>query len=309
MLFADVIMLFFALWSAFSMRLGQFYVPDKTEFWLFLVTPFIAIPLFIHLGLYRAIIRYIGFKALWTIIKAVSLYAVTWSAIVFFIGTEGIPRSISLINWLAAILMIGGSRMIVRWWFAGIEITTGLVQKNTKRNVVIYGAGTAGIQLASVLGYSKEFKPIAFIDDKIELHKNTINSLRVYSIKELDKLILKSNIDEIFLALPSSSHVTRKRIIQLLEKYPVHVRTLPSMSEVADGKIKLEDIKEIDLEDLLGRDSVSPNISLFDACIKHKSVMVTGAGGSIGSELCRQILSRNPKNSFYLSSLNTICTV
>lgn len=294
MLFADVIVLFFALWASFSMRLGQFYTPEENVFWLFILAPFIAIPIFIKFGLYRAIVRYIGFKALWTIIKAVSFYAVIWSALIFLSGVSGVPRSVTLINWLAAILLIGGSRMIVRWWFAGIEITN-LVNKKNKRHVVIYGAGNAGIQLASVLGYSKEFSPVAFLDDKKELHKNTINGLPVNSIQDLDKLIIKLDVDEIFLALPSASHTARKRIIQLLEKYPVHVRTLPSMAEVADGKIKLEDIKEIDLEDLLGRDSVLPDKDLFDACIKQKTIMVTGAGGSIGSELCRQILSREPK--------------
>lgn len=304
MLLADVTMLFFALWASFSMRLGQLYIPNSSVYWLFLITPIIAIPLFIKLGLYRAIVRYIGFRALWTIIKAVTLYAVIWTIIVFSfgiegtsvdftLGIEGIPRTIPIINWLAAILMIGGSRMIVRWWFAGKDII-GPITKNNKRNVLIYGAGTAGMQLATVLSYSKEYNTAAFMDDKVELHNNTINALRVYSIQELDKVIVNLAIDEILLAIPSASHSTRKRVIQLLEKYPVHVRTLPSMTEVADGKIKLEDIKEIDLEDLLGRDSVSPNKTLFDSCIKNKVVMVTGAGGSIGSELCRQILTRGP---------------
>lgn len=293
MLITDMMMLFFALWASFSMRLGQFYIPEKAQLWLILIAPFIAIPIFIKFGLYRAIVRYIGFKALWTIIQAVSFYAVIWSALIFLSGINGVPRSVTLINWLAAILLIGGSRMVVRWWFAGVEITN-LTYKKEKRHVAIYGAGTAGIQLASVLGFSKEYAPVAFIDDYKELQNNTINGLRVYPITELDKLIIQLDIDEIFLALPSASHTTRKRIIQLLEKYPVHVRTLPSMTEVADGKIKLEDIKEIDLEDLLGRDSVSPDKKLFDACIKNKSVMVTGAGGSIGSELCRQILRSEP---------------
>lgn len=293
MVFADVMMLFFALWTSFSLRLGEVSFPEKTEVWIFMIAPIIAVPLFVRFGLYRAIVRYIGFKALWTIIKAVSFYAVIWSALVFISGAEGIPRSVTLINWLAAILLIGGSRMVARWWFAGIEIINP-VHNKVKKHVVIYGAGTAGIQLTSVLGFSKEYKPIAFIDDSIELHNKTINSLRVYSVKELDRLIVELDIDEIFLALPSASHTIRKKVIHLLEKYPVHVRTLPSMTEVADGKIKLEDIKEIDLEDLLGRDSVAPDKKLFDACIKDKSVMVTGAGGSIGSELCRQILSREP---------------
>lgn len=293
MLFADVIMLVFALWASFSMRLGQLYLPVEKVSLLFVAAPIIAVPIFIRLGLYRAIVRYIGFKSLWTIIKAVSFYAVIWSALAFISGAVGVPRSVTLINWIVAILLIGSSRMFVRWWFEDAEIISS-VHKKLKRNIVIYGAGSAGIQLASVLEYSKEYTPVAFLDDKTELHKNTINSLRVYSIQELDKLILQLDIDEIFLAIPSASHTVRKRIIQLLEKYPVHVRTLPSMAEVADGKIKLEDIKEIDLEDLLGRDLISPDKDLFDACIKNKSVLVTGAGGSIGSELCRQILTSNP---------------
>ena len=123
MVFADVMMLFFALWASFSMRLGQFYIPGENQTWLFLITPFIAIPIFIKFGLYRAIVRYIGFKALWTIIKAVSFYAVIWSALIFISGVIGVPRSVTLINWLAAILLIGGSRMVVLLWFAGIEIT------------------------------------------------------------------------------------------------------------------------------------------------------------------------------------------
>jgi len=294
MLSADVILLTFALWASFSMRLGQFYLPERDTSWLFVVSSLVAIPIFIQFGLYRAIVRYIGFKALWAIIKAVSLYAVIWSSLVLLSGVEGVPRSITLINWLSAILLIGGSRMIIRWWFVGVDIVSPL-QKSLKRNVLIYGAGTAGMQLATVLSYSKEYSPVAFLDDKKELHKNNINSLQVYSVNDLDRIILKLGIDEIFLAIPSASHSRRKRVIHLLEKYPVHVRTLPSMTEVADGKIKLEDIKEIDLEDLLGRESVSPNTALFDACIKNKLVMVTGAGGSIGSELCRQILSRAPQ--------------
>lgn len=298
MVFADVAMLLFALWASFSLRLGQFQFPEQMEMWLFIVAPIIAVPLFIKFGLYRAIVRYIGFKALWTIIKAVSLYAVLWAALIFISGAEGVPRSVTLINWLAAILMIGSSRMVVRWWFAGVEIVG--VQKKLKHHVVIYGAGTAGIQLASVLNYSKEYAPVAFIDDETELHQNTINGLRVHPLQNIDELILKLEIDEIFLAIPSASHSRRKLIIQQLEKYPIHVRTLPSMTEVADGKIKLEDIKDIDLEDLLGRDSVDPDKNLFDACIKAKSVMVTGAGGSIGSELCRQILTSKPEKLILL---------
>lgn len=295
MLFADIIILVFAIWSSFSIRLGQFHIPDETIFLLYIVAPLIAIPIFIRLGLYRAIVRYIGLKALWTIIKAVSIYAVIWSAFIFILGENlsSVPRSVTLINWIVAILLIGSSRMLARWWFVGADMMT--VYKRTKRNIVIYGAGTAGIQLASVLEYSKEYRPVAFIDDKTELHKSTINALRVYPVEELAQLIALLNIDEVFLAIPSASHSRKKKIIYQLEKYPVKIKTLPNLADVADGKIKLEDIKDIDLEDLLGRDLVEPDKNLFDACIKNKSVMVTGAGGSIGSELCRQILTSKPE--------------
>lgn len=305
MLSTDVIMLEFILWASFSMRLGQPYWPKDAAWLLFMVAPVIAIPIFIRLGLYRAIVRYIGFKALWTIVKAVSIYAVIWSAFVFISGAVGIPRSVTLINWIFAVLLIGSSRMFARWWFVGIESTNKIV-KRRKKNVAIYGAGSAGIQLASVLAYSKEYAPIAFIDDNTELHKNTINSLSVYSTNELEQLILLLNIDEVFLAIPSASHSQKKKIIQQLEKYSINIKTLPNLADVADGKIKLEDIKEIDLEDLLGRDLVAPDKALFDACIKNKSVMVTGAGGSIGSELCRQILNSSPKELvlFEQSELN-----
>ena len=295
MLLADVIILLFALWASFSMRLGVIYTPEKTVSLLFIAAPFIAIPIFIKLGLYHAIVRYIGFKALWVIIKAVSLYAVIWSAFVFISGASlsSVPRSVTLINWVVAILLIGSSRMIARWWFVGFEIAKPEHRK-LKKNIVIYGAGTAGVQLASVLEYSKEYTPIAFIDDKTELHKNTINSLRVYSTYELEQLVFLLDIDEVFLAIPSASHNRKKQIILHLEKHLIKIKTLPNLADVANGKIKLEDIKEVDLEDLLGRDLVSPDKKLFDTCIKNKSVMVTGAGGSIGSELCRQILCRAP---------------
>ncbi len=293
MLLVDIAMLLFALWLSFSLRLGQFYLPDREVILLFLIGPVIAIPVFIKSGLYRAIIRYIGFKALWTIIKAVSLYAIIWSAIVFLSGINGVPRSVTLINWLITILLIGGSRMIARWWFTGIEINNPL-ENNIKKNVAIYGAGSAGMQLASVLEYSKEYKPVLFIDDKQDLHNTNINQLSVFAPSELEKLIDTFSLDYVFLALPSASHSARKTIIQSLERYPVHVRTLPAMAEVADGKIRLEDIKEVELEDLLGRDPVEPDEKLFDQCIKGKSVLVTGAGGSIGAELCRQVISRQP---------------
>jgi len=295
MALADVLMLLFALWSAFSLRWGTWFIPNLQEAWLILAAPLLAIPVFIRFGLYRAIIRYIGFKALWAVMQAVSLYALLWALLVLLSGVQGIPRSVTLINWIVAILLIGGSRMVARWYFMDLIITDIPAEKRNKRkNIVIYGAGSAGIQLASVLSYSNTFNPVAFIDDKSELHNQNIGSLRVRPFHTLGGLIEDHDIEEVLLAIPSASRARRSEVVQSLEPYPVHVRTLPAMTDIAGGEIKIEDIKEVEIEDLLGRDQVEPQQNLLKQNINGKVVMVTGAGGSIGSELCRQIMKQEP---------------
>jgi len=293
---ADILMLCFALWFAFSLRLSEWYVPDHHVFRLFFAAPLIAIPIFIHFGLYRAIIRYIGFKALWAVIKAVSLYALLWATVVLLsgVGMHNVPRSVSVINWLVAILLIGGSRMIVRWWLSDTSIANRSKGVNDNTCVVIYGAGSAGMQLANALSYNRNYHPVAFIDDNVELHRCHINSLRVYPFTQLGYLIEKKKVSEVLLALPSISRSRRHKILQMLEPYPVHVRTLPAMSDIVGGQVKVADLKEIDIDDLLGRDSVEPDEKLLGINIRDKVVMVTGAGGTIGSELCRQILRQSP---------------
>lgn len=291
----DSVLLIAALWLSFSLRLGELYIPhNPTISWMFLVIPLLATPIFIRFGLYRAIIRYIGFHALWTVLQAVSLYAILLGLFVLLFRIEGVPRSVILINWIVAILFIGGTRMVARWWFADVLIDSKTARENRSR-IVIYGAGSAGIQLASALSYSSEYKPVAFIDDKSELHNTHVNSLRVYPFDQLDKLIEKHSVEEVLLALPTASRSRRNEIIRSLENYPVHVRTLPGMADIAGGQVKIEDIKEVEIEDLLGRDPVAPYNDLLDLNIKDKAVMVTGAGGSIGSELCKQIIKLKPK--------------
>lgn len=296
MALADVLMLLFALWAAFSLRWGTWFIPNIYETGLILAAPILAIPVFIRFGLYRAIIRYIGFKALWAVVQAVSLYALLWALLVLLSGVPGIPRSVTLINWVIAILLIGGSRMVARWYFLDLITTDIAAEKKIKpKNIVIYGAGSAGIQLASVLSYSNSFKPVAFIDDKSELHHQNIGSLRVRPFHALGGLIEDHDIEEVLLAIPSASRARRNEVVQSLEPYPVHVRTLPAMTDIAGGEIKIEDIKEVEIEDLLGRDQIEPQPDLLKKNIHGKVVMVTGAGGSIGSELCRQILKQEPE--------------
>ncbi|MES9903196.1 MAG: polysaccharide biosynthesis protein, partial [Sedimenticola sp.] len=229
MVIADTVMLLIALWSAFSLRLGELYLPNQSIAWLFFSAPFIAVPIFARFGLYQAIIRYIGFHALWAVLQAVILYALLWALLVLLSGVQGVPRSVTVMNWVMAILLVGGSRMVARWWFAGMltatTTATATATEGMRRRirVVIYGAGSAGVQLATALSYSREFRPVAFIDDDPELHNRNINALLVYPFTRLWQLVEDKKVDEVLLAMPSASRSRRQEIITLLEPYPVHV--------------------------------------------------------------------------------------
>ncbi|MDC3391954.1 polysaccharide biosynthesis protein, partial [Candidatus Thioglobus sp.] len=232
---------------------------------------------------------------LWSIVKAISLYAILWAVLALLVALEGepfamIPRSVVVMNWLLALIVVGGIRMMVRWLLSGFKDT-----KN-KKNIVIYGAGSAGRQLSIALTQSNEYLPVALLDDNYEIQGQSIYGLEVCSPDSLASLIKKKNVIEVFLAMPELSRSRRNSIVDFITSYAVIVRSLPSVSELAQGKVKIEDLREINIKDLLGRDPVSPNTKLLKTKINDKSVLVTGAGGSIGSELCRQILLLKPKN-------------
>ena len=287
----DFIVITLALWVAFSLRLGEFYWPEGSVIWLFAFAPFIATPIFIKLGLYRAIIRYIGFHSLWVVVKAVSLYSLLIAFFVLLAGIEVVPRSVHIINWLVALLMVGGSRMVVRWWLAGLAPAN----VNAARNVVIYGAGSSGMQVLGQLNVKSGMKVVAFIDDEPSLHRRQMGDVRVHPFSHLSRLIERHGVKDVLLAMPSVSRSRRNQVIALLEPYPVTVKTLPTLAEIAEGEVTVDDIRDVEIEDLLGRDQVLPNKSLMAKNIHNKVVMVTGAGGSIGAELCRQILQQKPK--------------
>jgi FlaA1/EpsC-like NDP-sugar epimerase len=291
MLLIDFMVLFCTLLAAFSLRLGVWYWPESDLVWVVLGAPIIAIPIFVRFGLYRAIIRYIGFKALWAVVQAVSLYALAWGIVVFMSAMDGIPRSVILINWVLAILAIGGFRMVARWFLSDLN---GFNQ-SSKKNVIIYGAGSAGRQLLTALQQSSEYRPVAFIDDANELKRQSIGGVEVFTPNNIKGLISKSKVSEILLAIPSASRTRRNEVIDFLEPYPVMVRSLPGVSELAQGKVNIADLKDISVKDLLGRDTVKPNKDFLTQNIAEKVVLVTGAGGSIGSELCRQIIFLKPK--------------
>jgi FlaA1/EpsC-like NDP-sugar epimerase len=289
MILIDSLAIILILLLSFSIRLGFWYYPQSDLLWVILGSPIIAIPIFIQFGLYRSVIRYIGFNTLWEVVKSVSLYAILWAVIGLLAAIDGIPRSVIVINWLLSIITIGGIRLVAHWVLSGYKNTY------SKKNVLIYGAGSAGRQLSIALTQSNEYLPVALIDDDLEIQGQSINGLEVYSAENLGNLIINKKVTEVFLAMPKLSRVRRNSIIDFISPHAVIVRSLPSLSELAQGKVKVEDLREINIKDLLGRVSVSANTSLLKIKITGKSVLVTGAGGSIGSELCRQILLLKPK--------------
>ena len=292
----DSFVIVFILLASFSIRLGYWYLPNNDLVLVIFGAPFIAIIIFIKFGLYRAMTRYASFDVLRSIFQAVSLYALVWGVIGFMSAVDGIPRSVILINWIFLLLAIGSIRIAANW-----VLTKGIVLKNNfqlevnRKRVLVYGAGEAGIQLVGALKYSFEYEPIGFIDDSKLLQDNNIGGLNVYSPNSISDVINNLKVDEVFIAIPSTSRSRRQNIINAFKSYSVIVRILPSLSDLAGGKISVNDLREVSINDLLGRDPVPPNKALLSKNITDKVVVVTGAGGSIGSELSRQILLLKPK--------------
>lgn len=264
----------------------------QVERGLLFFSPLIAIPLFYVLGLYEAVLRYLSFKAVFTVLKSVSLFSLIW-ALGVWLFAPNLSSATPLLMWVFLLLLIGGSRFLRSWQFAYYGDGYGL-HKNRK-NVLIYGAGTAGVQLATLLSYGNKHIAHAFIDDSPTLQDRVVEGHKVYSSKHIQHLIDKYKIDEVLMAIPSASRSRRKRILSELEPFRVHVRSLPSLEEIVNCEVKIDDIREVDMMDLLGRDPVPADASLLDAPIEGKVVMVSGAAGSIGSELCRQISLLAPR--------------
>jgi len=300
----DIVLVWVALWMAFVVRLGidEMANPVKDHPWLFAAAPFVAIPLFIRFGLYRAVMRYFGNDALITIIKAVSLSSLILGVIVYWYSNHEnvVPRSIIFNYWWLSLIMIGGLRLAMRQyflgdWFAAVQHVPFTNRDDGLTKVAIYGAGSAGNQLVAALRLGKVMRPVAFIDDDNSIADRVISGVQVFKPKHLQRMIDRTGAQEILLAIPSATRARRREILGLLEGYPLHVRSIPGFMDLASGRVKVDDIQEVDIADLLGRDAVPAQRDLLSRCIAGQVVMVTGAGGSIGSELCRQILGLGPK--------------
>lgn len=299
----DVLLVWLALWLAFVIRLGtdDLIDPLGAHLWLFVMAPLLAIPLFIRFGMYRAVMRYLGNDALWTIARAVSLSALLMALVVYWYRDAPalVPRSLVFNYWWLSLVMIGGLRLLIRQYFMGDWYAAGLGipfvgHDDGLPRVAIYGAGAAGNQLAAALRMGKSMRPVAFIDDDDSIANRVIAGIRVYKPKHIQQMIDETGATEVLLAIPSATRGRRREILATLEPFPLHVRSVPGFMDLASGRVKVEDIQEVDIADLLGRDAVAPRAELFERCIRGQVVMVTGAGGSIGSELCRQIVTQGP---------------
>jgi FlaA1/EpsC-like NDP-sugar epimerase len=292
----DFLLLTFSLWAGFSLRLNELYMPPDLPFALVLLAgPIIGLATFQSLGLYRLVTRFIGPQGATRIFLAVALGVLIWVLFIQLSGVKGLlPRSTIVMYGVLAAGLVWSSRQLAGWILRGVPHATPARFDHERKHVIIYGAGVTGVQLLQALRLSNDYLPVGFIDENETLWGQMVGGLKVYRPHKVSKLIQREGVQEVLLAVPEASRAHRRTIIKQLEPYPVRVRTLPAITDIATGKVRISDLREISADDLLGRDAVPPDPELIERTIRDKAVMVTGAGGSIGSELTRQIIKQRP---------------
>jgi FlaA1/EpsC-like NDP-sugar epimerase len=288
----DIALCVLTVWLALCLRLEHWVQLAPAYWWAVMGSVLMALPLFIRFGLYRAIFRYAGWNAMVSLAQAMGLYALFFTTVFTVVSVPGVPRTVGVIQPLLLLVAVGFSRVVVRYWLGGLYRT--LLQREHLPGVLIYGGGQAGRQLAAALSRSSEYRLLGFLDDDGRLQGNSLDGRIVYDPARLAQLIPDLGVTDVLLAVPSVTRERRLHILDTLRHLPVHVRTLPGMSDLASGRVTLSDVRELDIEDLLGREPVAPDDALLNRLIHGKVVAITGAGGSIGSELCRQIAACQP---------------
>lgn len=281
------------VWFAYYLRLGEFVALSGTALWAAVVSVSIALPIFVVSGMYRAIFRYSGWPVLMTIAKVTTIYGLIYGALFTAIGFQGVPRTVGLIQPILLAIAVSASRAVARFWLGGLyqrQMSLALLPR-----VLIYGAGDLGRQLAGALANRQEMRVIGFLDDDVSLHGQVLNGLPIYSPANLQRRVAALNIKTVLLALPEIDRKRRNEIIELMHQAQVSLRTLPAINALAQGRVSTADLQDLEIDDLLGREPVEPDYVLFDKNIRQKIVLVSGAGGSIGSELCRQIITAKPQ--------------
>jgi FlaA1/EpsC-like NDP-sugar epimerase len=296
----DVLVLFVALWLSFTIRLGGSFSPTAYHWLLMLSAPAIAIPVFVRLGLYRAVIRYLPERAFITVIQAMTLATLLWVVALYFAEATRFavfPRTVPLFYFIFGTLMVGGARFIAKALLSTPEQNLGPAS-----GVVIYGAGPAGTQLAEALRTQGRNYVAAFLDDDPSLWGRDVAGYRVYPPDGIEDLVRNRGVGEVILSLPTADAPTRSRIIEQLSRQPVKIRTLPAISDLASGKYLVNQLRAIDIDDLLGRSAAPADPKLLESMLVGRTIMVTGAGGSIGSELTRLIAKWHPKKLVLLEA-------
>ncbi len=281
-----------SVWVAFYLRLGEFVALSDSALWAVAASVGIALPIFVISGLYRAIFRYSGWPALLAVARAIGIYGLLYASIFTAMGVTGVPRTVGIIQPILLLLFVGASRALARVWLG--DQYQSILKRAARPKVLIYGAGTTGRQLAAAMANSHEMQVAGFLDDDDRLHGHVLNGQPIYNPADLDNLATALNISDVLLAMPSLSRKRRNEILSQIRVARVAVRSLPSVTDLAQGKVSISDLREPDIDDLLGREPVAPNHILLAKSIVGKVVLVTGAGGSIGSELCRQIVDVAP---------------
>ncbi|WPH13996.1 polysaccharide biosynthesis protein [Variovorax paradoxus] len=286
----DIFLAFFSMWLAFTLRLDALHLPTGIDWAAYIISPMLAVPVFTKFGLYRAIFRYTGMAAILATSKAVGVYGLALAPCIWTLFYwEGLPRSLIVLQPLIFLLLVSASRALGWQWLQGMNKYPG-------SGLLIYGAGVAGAQTAAALVGAQQYVLVGFIDDDPAKHGRTINGVPVFPLAKVERVVEENSISDILLALPSASRQRRNQIIGQLQALPVRIRSLPGLADLASGRVSVDDFRDLDIEDLLGRESVPADIEAearafsLSGCV----VLVTGAGGSIGGELCRQISLSKP---------------
>lgn len=291
MMLADGGLILLSLWLSLVLVDPSFFSANAPEVYslIFVLCAMASVGVLYKAGLYRTVLLYMGIQSGLVIFKGLTISTAIVALLVNLPNELKFPPQAILVFWMASLLLVGGVR------FGSKLVMQNLLHNFRPREpVIIYGAGSSGMQLVAALNSGEQYLPVAFVDDSEALVGNTVHGIRVYSPSAIRELIDNYSVRQILLAMPSATHAERKKILNKLEHYPVHVRTVPDMFDILSGKVRVDEIRDIDIEDLLGRDIVPPDPQLMGACIRDSNVLITGAGGSIGSELCRQIIKLKP---------------
>jgi len=288
----DTALCVLTVWLAYYLRLGEFVALSGNALLAVVTAIGVALPIFVVSGLYRAIFRYSGWPALLAVARAIGIYGLLYASVFTAIGIQDVPRTVGIIQPILLLLFVGASRALARIWLG--DQYQSILKHASRPKVLIYGAGRTGRQLAAAMNNSPEMQVAGYLDDDDRLHGHVLNGQPIYNPADLANLVTTLSISDVLLAMPSLSRKRRNEILSQIRSARVAVRTLPSVTDLAQGKVSISDLRELDIDDLLGREPVAPNHILLAKNIVGKVVLVTGAGGSIGSELCRQILTVGP---------------